>query len=397
VIVCGAGPAGATAAERAARLGLKTLLLERRALPRHKTCGGGMPMVVGRELHEFQSDGVVECDVRHMRHTWLYKDPVLAPVNKPGDDSISLWMVQRSVFDHALAMRAVAAGADLKDAIAAKDLAVGPHGVSLRAETPGGVEETFEATHVIGADGANGICARAVNLRKNRQLGIAMEVEYPHTWGTGHESLREDVIHLEYGQMSRGYAWIFPKGDHLNVGSGFFRPRADGRGDSTASDQMKRAIYAYLDLMGLEYQPDRMKYFAHPLPVYYGKERLNTKDGRVLLCGDAAGLINPLFGDGILNAIRSGALAAETIAEGRSADYTSLLHRQMGSHLDSALRLAKVFYSATEMIYRHAIKNDAATNIAARVFCGEMPFEELLQRTMRRFGSLFLGRRRSAS
>src|SRR5690242_15037781 len=114
VIVVGAGPAGNSAAWELARAGMRVALLEKQMLPRHKTCGGGMPMAVENvlqldRLRDLAPDAFVEADTRFMRHTWNFGDPYMAPMN-PGageeeqaDSRLSLWMVRRSVFDNALA------------------------------------------------------------------------------------------------------------------------------------------------------------------------------------------------------------------------------------------------------------------------------------------------------
>ena len=227
VIVVGAGPAGCTAAYDLARSGAKVALIEKQTLPRHKTCGGGMPMVV-REVLELDTlrdlapDAFVESETQYMRHTWKFGMPVLASLNPDAADArnLSLWMVRRSVFDNALAQRAAGAGAELRDGLAVKSVVVEPNGtVRVTAQGSHGAWEATAGT-VIGADGANGIVARSVGLRRERALAIAIEAEVPHRWGDGHPELRTDVCHLEYGAVERGYAWVFPKGDHLNVGVG---------------------------------------------------------------------------------------------------------------------------------------------------------------------------------
>ncbi len=116
VIVVGAGPAGCAAAYDLARAGKKVALLEKYPLPRHKTCGGGMPMLVSNllamdELRDINPDAFVEANTLYMRHTYNFDDPLLAPMNGPQDvdQPLSLWMVRRSVFDHALAVRAAGA------------------------------------------------------------------------------------------------------------------------------------------------------------------------------------------------------------------------------------------------------------------------------------------------
>lgn len=397
LIVIGAGPAGAVAAETAARRGFKVALIEKQALPRHKTCGGGMPMVMGECIQDFPRDGIVEANVEFMRHTFHFQDALLAPINPPGvRRPLSLWMVQRSVFDNALTQRAARAGAEVRDGLAVRSIEADGEGVTVKAEADG--REVFSARSrwVIGADGANGVSAKAAGLRRSRALAIGIEVEHPHRWGDGHPDLRPNVLHLEYGAIPRGYAWVFPKGDHLNVGAGMFRPRdLSGRGDPNVREELQRAIRSYLDTLGVRYDPQNMRYNAHPLPVWNGKETLQSADNRILLCGDAAGLINPLFGDGILHAARSGMIAGETVASGDTAGYTRAVHAFFAENFDSALKLSKFFYRFPAVCYRYGVKREMATHTATRLLCGEALFTDFAARAMRKLRAAMLGDSRS--
>src|SRR5690242_8459533 len=126
-IAVGAGPAGSAAAYDLARNGAKIALIEKQTLPRHTTCGGGMPMVVSQglafdELRDVAPDAFVEAETRYMRHTWKFGDPIMGDMNPDPADlrKLSLWMVRRSVFDNALAQRAARAGADLRDGLAVR-------------------------------------------------------------------------------------------------------------------------------------------------------------------------------------------------------------------------------------------------------------------------------------
>lgn len=393
LIVCGAGPAGTMAAATAAEAGLKVALLEKQPLPRHKTCGGGTPMVMQSFLRDLVPDAFVECDVRYMRHTWNFADPYLGEMNPPTiERPLSIWMMQRSVFDNALAERAARLGADVRDGLAVRSLEVEPNQVIVRAQATTsktlskGDSFTATARHVIGADGANGVTVKATNLRQQRAIAIAMEVEHPHTWGTGHADVRPDVAHLEYGIVPRGYAWIFPKADHLNVGAGLFRPnRADARGDRQVPQELRRAIFGYLDALQIPYNPDEMQFHAHPLPTWNGKEPLHTPDGRVLLAGDAAGLINPLFGDGILHAVKSGIIAANCVAEGKALEYSDRIHAEFAANFDAALKLAQFFYQYSHLCYKYGVKNPKGTRVATQLLCGDELFTDFFGRAMRRF------------
>lgn len=393
LIVCGAGPAGAIAAATAARAGLSVALIEKYPLPRHKTCGGGVPMVADGLVQTLVPEACVEASVSQMRHTWKFEEAILAPVNQGTPERpLAVWMVQRSIFDYALAQQAVAAGAILRDGLAVKSVVRDGEQVTVRAHPfqgtqPGenGTEFMATANYLIGADGANGVTAKATGLRKQRSIAIAMEIELPHVWGTGHPDLRPEVAHLEYGAIPNGYAWIFPKADHLNVGAGLFSPRfLDARRERQIPVQLKQGILDYLAAMQLPAPPENLPFHAHPLPIWNGKEPLHTPDGRILLAGDAAGLINPFFGDGILHALRSGEIAAQSIIQGFSTGYSDRIHEEFADNFDAALKLSKFFYQYAGLCYRVGVKQPRATAIATQLLAGELHYNEIAGRVLER-------------
>lgn len=377
VIVCGAGPAGACAAYEAAARGLKTLVIEKRPLPRYKTCGGGVPLTIGDELPKLAPEAFVEATVTDIRHTWNFGDAHLASLNPdPAEPPLSLWMVQRSVFDNALTHRAARAGADVRDGLAVRS--VEPDGETrVRLTTDNG--ETYTARHVVGADGANGVTSRMADLRKTRLLAIALEAEIPHVWGEGHATLRPEVAHLEYA-VKQGYGWVFPKAHHLSVGAGTFgRRTAEGKGE-TSKEELANWIVGYLGALGVPCPKERITFHGHPLPIWGGREPVDAWGGRVLLAGDAAGLVNPLFGDGISYACRSGALAGRALAEGRAAQWTALVAQEFGAGHDAALSLAKFFYQFPSVCYKMGVKHPRGTRIAARLIGGDLTFDAVLDR-----------------
>ena len=377
VLVCGAGPAGTCAAYEAASRGLRTLILEKRPLPRYKTCGGGVPLTIGHELPALVPEAFVEATVTQLRHTWNFGDAHLADVNpNPNEPPMSLWMVQRSVFDNALTHRAARAGAEVKDGLALRHMeADGDARVRVTA-TNG---DTFTVSAVVGADGANGVVARLSGLRPHRLLAIALEAEIPHHWGDGHPALRPEVAHLEYG-VRQGYGWVFPKAEHLSVGAGMFgRRSAEGRGEASKAE-LARWITGYLEALGVPRPAQEIEFHGHPLPIWNGSEPIEAWNGRVLLAGDAAGMVNPLFGDGISYACRSGALAGRLIAEGRSSQWTQAVREQFAAGHDAALTIARFFYQFPGVCYKMGVKHPRGTRIAARLISGDLGFDAVLDR-----------------
>lgn len=377
VIIVGAGPAGACAGYAAASAGLNVLILERRKLPRYKTCGGGIPVSVGDLLPDIDPALFCESTVTHLRHTWKFADAYLGELNpNPDEKTMSLWMVQRSAFDEYLTNRAIAAGSVVHDSTFVRTIERSANG-KVTVTTENG--DSFAADFIIGADGAVGRVSRAGGLRKDRQLAIALEAEIPHAWGNGSPHLQAHIGHLEYG-VPRGYAWIFPKANHLSIGAGYFgRRSASNRGEAKKKD-LADWINGYLRSMQLPEADQSIEFHGHPLPIWNGSEEIQAWDGRLILAGDAAGMVNPLFGDGISYACRTGKRAAESIIQGTSADWTKTVAAEFGTDMDAALDIAKYFYQLSKLCYKLGVKHPRGTRLAGRLIAGDLKFSEIKDR-----------------
>lgn len=394
VIVIGAGPGGCTAALTAARAGMKVALIERHSLPRHKTCGGGVPLGVSEHLPDFNPADYADCTIRYMRHTFRFGRALTAPIHaSPQEVSLTgLWCVRRDVFDHALATAAAEAGAEVRDALTLENLTLDRTGVLVNASNRDHSSSwSATASYVIGADGANGMTARLSRLQPVRAEAIAMEALVPHTWGSGHPDLRPDTIHLEYGAVRDGYAWVFPNSDQLNIGAGLLRRNDRQRGPGIR-ETLIGAIRDFARALGLDVPWSGVRLYAHPLPVWTSHNKLHTADGRVLLVGDAAALVNPLFGDGILNAVVSGRLAVECILSGKPETYTERVRQTIGRELQAAARLATLFYRLPEECFRFGVTRPTATRTAALLLNGRLRYTELAPRALRRLMSAIAGR-----
>jgi geranylgeranyl reductase family protein len=297
-IVVGAGPAGSTTAHRLATAGARVLLVDKARFPRDKPCGGGLTVRAVRHL-PISPDPVVEHVVDRMGFRLRYG----ARFERTGREPL-VYMTQRFRLDHYLVEQAVAAGAEFRDGVKVDDVQVDGHGARVTlAGAP------VEASVLVGADGVNGTTRRVLGLGGEYVLGVAFEGNVSKELvGDRFDGLAE----FELGTIPGGYAWIFPKGDHVNVGVGGWE-----RVGPTLRDHLGILCRAYgiaeesvSDLRG------------HRLPLR--RSGSVAARGRALLVGDAAGLVDPLSGDGMYEAFASSRLASESIVNLLEGKATSL-------------------------------------------------------------------------
>ncbi|MBI3803880.1 MAG: geranylgeranyl reductase family protein [Nitrospirae bacterium] len=289
VIVVGGGPAGSTTARECAVRGLSVLLLDKAAFPRDKPCGGGITLRAARLL-PFDLAPVTERSISGLDLTFSRRAGFARDADRP-----LFHLVQRSRFDHFLVEQAVKCGATLREGMPLRSMERDRGGIVVRA---GG--ETFEGRTLVAADGANGETAKQAGLTLPRWRIIAMEGNitpngpFPDRWR------RRGGIDL--GGVAGGYHWLFPKGDHLNIGIGGL-PSVG----STLRRRLEAAVRAYgfdpAALWGVR---------AATIPIRRPDAPL--VEGHLLLVGDAAGLADLLTGEGIYGAIWSGRAAAHHLA-----------------------------------------------------------------------------------
>jgi geranylgeranyl reductase family protein len=278
VAIVGGGPAGSTAAYRLARAGAKVLLVDRATFPRDKPCGGG---VTGRaaRLLPFSIEPVVEDVIDRLECRLHYGPRFERAARAP-----LAYMTQRKRLDHFLLEQAAAAGADVRDGVKVAD-------IRPNALTVDGAE--VDARIVIGADGCNGTSARALDLGGDIVHGVALEANFPYDARFAHAMV------LELAVIRGGYGWVFPKGDHVNLGVG---------GDESEGPILRRELHTLCEMHGVD--PDTATDTrGYRLPLRRAGSRLAR--GATAVIGDAAGLVDPFSGDGMYEAFLSAQLVAD--------------------------------------------------------------------------------------
>jgi flavin-dependent dehydrogenase len=284
VLVVGGGPAGSATAYHLACAGVRVLLVDKARFPRDKPCGGGLTT---RALLRAPVDPtpVVEELVDLVELRFRYSDAVERRARQPVIAMTQRWRLDAFLLD------------------AAREV-----GVEVRE---GASADLGCTSVVVAADGANGTTARTLGLGVGIVHGVALEGNAAYGRLARDRYSRRAVVEL--ADIPGGYGWVFPKGDHVNVGVGAWQ--AEG---PRLREHLRRTCEAH----GL--RPDDLEDLrGHRLPLRRPGTLIASE--RALLVGDAAGLIDPVSGDGMYECFVSGELAAAAITDLLSGRASSLL------------------------------------------------------------------------
>lgn len=304
VAVVGSGPAGSSAAETLAKAGIETYLFERK-LDNAKPCGGAIPLCM---VSEFDlPPEIIDRQVRNMK--------MISPSDVEVDIRIEkeneyIGMCRREVLDGFMRNRAAELGANLINGTVYKlDIPTSnsqPYTIYYSDHSDGsvkGTHKTLKVDVVIGADGANSRVAKAIDAGDyNYAIAFQERISLPDNMMNYYQDLAEMYVGNDVSPDF--YAWVFPKYDHVAVGTGTMRV------NQSLIKKLQAGIRARAakKLVGGKI----IKVEAHPIPEHPRPRRVV---GRVALVGDAAGTVTKSSGEGIYFAAKSARMCAETIVE----------------------------------------------------------------------------------
>lgn len=387
VVVVGAGPSGSTAAKILAEQGLNVLLVDKTKFPRDKPCGGGLPLRVLQRFPYIKDINAIES---YSYGGYLYSQSLRYKIEIHKQEPI-IAMVLRKKFDNALVELAVDSGARFQDGKSVKDLKITPDKAQVALNDGSHIDTKF----VIGADGFLSTVARKAGLFiPHKSIGISVVEEF---------SLKKDVMDQYYTDNRfchiyskingiSGYGWVLPKQNTVNIGLVDYWLRGKMTNDKK---NIKEAFNAYISLLKntdiIPKNIESTQLQGGTLPV---KPLEKTYTDRVILCGDAAGFINPVSGEGIYYALASAEIAARVSAEAIQANDTSeqFLSRyekrwknDFGKEIKLMLRSTKQWGKRNENIIKLAGKDSKLTEMLFTAMTGQESVYELRWKILKRY------------
>lgn len=372
VAVIGGGPAGGAAAETLAKGGIETFLIERK-MDNCKPCGGAIPLCMVGEF-DLPLD-IIDRKVTKMK--MISPSNVAVDIGQTLKPHEYIGMVRREVLDAYLRDRAAEAGASVLNGLFLRmDMPKAPnspyvlHYTSYDSKTNGAGEKcTLEVDAVIGADGANSRVAKSINAG-DYEYAIAFQerIRISDDKMKYYENLAEMYVGDDVSPDF--YGWVFPKCDHVAVGTGTVTHKADIK-----KFQLATRLRADSKITGGKI----IRVEAHPIPEHPRPRRLQD---RVALVGDAAGYVTKCSGEGIYFAAKSGRMCAEAIVEGSENGKRMVDESDLRKYLEKWDKTYWPTYKVLDILqkvfYRSNPAREAFVEMCADEYVQKMTFDSYL-------------------
>lgn len=375
VAVIGGGPAGACAAETLAKGGCETFLIERK-MDNCKPCGGAIPLCM---VGEFDlPDEIIDRKVTKMK--------MISPSNRAVDvgqtlnDKEYIGMCRREVMDDFLRKRAKSLGTNLVNGLFMKlddpGQGNGPitiHYNDYEVDAKVGEPKTMEVDVIIGADGANSRVAKNIDAGEyDYAIAFQERIKIPDEKMEYYKDLAEMYVGDDVSPDF--YGWVFPKYDHVAVGTGTVVNKTSIKQYQAAMRKRAEEKCAGGKIIRVE---------AHPIPEHPRPRRVQ---GRVALVGDAAGYVTKCSGEGIYFAAKSGRMAAEAVVERSQNGTVEVDENDLRVYLDKWDRKYWATYKVLDILqkvfYRSNPAREAFVEMCADEYVQKMTFDSYLYKTV---------------
>ncbi len=353
VIVVGLGPGGISLLKSLENSNLKVLAVEREIFPKKKPCAGGLTPKAYSILKEKFPE--IDRVVRERAYEFfLYngnREVVLS------SRRVLTYLTDRAELDHFLFSSLNHSKFNLHLSESALSVEIGEGRVKLKTD-----KDSYVGRVLVDSSGVNSRIARQLNV--NREIGFTYERDL---------EVRKNELIVDFSNFNWGYYWVFPKGEWVTSGLGEFKKWSNLRGKLIEFER-KHGIYGNV-------------LWESGFPIPAGKRKNDVLRKNVLFVGDSGGLVDPLTGEGIFYAARSGILAGECLKrffEKSDADelknYKRRIDREFGGEFFWARVVGKLFFSFRNANLSLVERSEKIADLTAELLSGEVPYRKALMR-----------------
>jgi len=361
VIIVGAGPSGATLAYELAKQSINVLVIEKEKLPRYKCCAGGITYKV-LNLLDCDISEAIEETIFDIRFLYKLEKSYLGRYEKP-----LLYTTMRESFDNLLVERAQHYGARFLDRQRIIKITINNGVVEVTTQ-----DRTYHSAFIVGADGTYSKVAKELCCKRKINYLVGIETELRLSDCERGKWVKS--VDIEIGRIHGGYAWLFPKHNYLSVGAGC---------QFSEAKNLKRHYERFIDYLNLrKYTPLRTSSLL--IPVI--EDKITCYGEKFALLGDAAGLADPLTGEGIYNAILSAQLCAPALVNSLRDNrddlqfYQQSIDRIILPELLIAQKVATLLTRFPRLIFTLLTRNERIWKNTCKLMRGETNYTAIIEK-----------------
>jgi len=365
VVIIGGGLSGSSTALNLSKKGYSVLIIEKEKVQDYKPCAGGMASSMQKFL-PLDIEDAIESKIRNVEFRWKASDNVIADLT--GESPF--WIIRRERFDQLLLNESLRNGVQIIRPVLVEKISKKIDQWEITCNN----KRKYISEFIVIADGSQSKWAGYFKLGPRKP-------KFANTISIRLKGLGEiprDAVRFEFGFIKYGFAWAFPLKESLNIGLGTFINNGLLENE-TINNQVIRS-FGFNDLS--------YKTINKKLRIWNGNYPINGD--KVLAVGDAASLCDPFLAEGIRPSLISSFYASECIDQCLSGEednlnpYTKKINNNWGKSMAWGRRIAQVFYRFPKTGYQLGVKRKTAPKRIAQILSGEMSYEDIAKRVIRR-------------
>ena len=365
IIIIGGGLSGSSIALNLSKKGYSTLVIEKEILHNIKPCAGGVASSIKKFL-PLDIEKAVDSKIRNVEFRWKGSDNVIADLS--GESPF--WIVKREKLDQLLLDEAMKNGAEIIRPATVEKIIRESNKWIIDCSN----KHKYKSEFIVIADGSQSRWVGHFNLGPRRPKfanTIALRLK-----GLG--DIPKDAVRFEFGFVKYGFAWAFPLKESVNIGLGTFINNS-----FLEDEELNKEI-----IKSFGFQDFPFRVINKKLRIWNGFHKINGD--KVLAVGDAASLCDPFLAEGIRPSLMSSFYAAESIDQcfcsnvDNLNNYSIKINNEWGKSMAWGKRIAQIFYRFPRTGYQLGVKRKTAPKRIAQILSGEMNYEDIAIRVIRR-------------